>query len=270
MMRILRSLIAVALVAASTQQAQATHAYGGEITWKCFTTGPNAGKFKFYMILYRDCGSGNATLPGGTVILNSNSPAGNITLNQVGSNTDVSPTCYLTPSPIRCNVAASGQGALEEARFESAFLNLNGTPPAGGWTFSYELCCRPNTLTNLTNPGSASLYLRAIMYPYSINGTPQNTNPCYDSSPRFLEPPKSVICTGYEYTYAQFAFDDDLDSIYYDWAPSLNSNGANITYTTGYSATSPLPNGGVPAQLNNVTGNITLTPSSGGSFATSI
>ena len=112
MMRILRSLIAVALVAASIQQAQATHAYGGEITWKCFTTGPNAGKFKFYMILYRDCGSGNATLPGGTVILNSNSPAGNITLNQVGSNTDVSTTCYLTPSPIRCNVASSVQGAL--------------------------------------------------------------------------------------------------------------------------------------------------------------
>ena len=270
MMRILRFLTAAALLVLTATQAQATHAYGGEITWKCFTTGPNAGKFKFYMILYRDCGSGNAPLPGGTVILNSNSPAGNITLSQVGTNTDVSPTCYITPSPIRCNVAASGQGALEEARFESAFLNLNGTPPAGGWEFSYSLCCRPSTLTNLTNPGGANLYLRAVMYPFSINGIPQNTNPCYDSSPRFLEPPKSVICTGYEYTYAQFAFDDDLDSIYYDWAPSLNSNGATINYTTGYSATSPLPNGGVPPQLNNITGNITLTPSSGGSFATSI
>jgi gliding motility-associated-like protein len=270
MMRILRFLTAAALLVLTATQAQATHAYGGEITWKCFTTGPNAGKFKFYMILYRDCGMNNASLPGGTVILNSNSSAGNITLSQVGSNADVSPTCYITPSPIRCNVAASGQGALEEARFESAYLNLTGTPPAGGWTFSYQLCCRPNTLTNLVNPGGADLYLRAVMYPYSINGTPQNTNPCYDSSPRFLEPPKSVICTGYEYTYAQFAFDDDLDSIYYDWAPSLDAGGATISYTTGYSSTSPLPNGGVPAQLNNVTGNITLTPSSGGSFATSI
>jgi gliding motility-associated-like protein len=108
------------------------------------------------------------------------------------------------------------------------------------------------------------------MYPYSITGTPQNTNPCYDSSPRFLEPPKSVICTGYEYTYAQFAFDDDLDSIYYDWAPSLTSAGAAIGYVSPYTFSSPLPNGGTPAQLNNATGNITLNASAGGSYATSI
>jgi hypothetical protein len=222
------------------------------------------------MILYRDCGSGNATLPGGTVPLNSNSPAGTITLTQVGVNTDVSPTCYVTPSPIRCNISASGEGALEEARYESAFINLTGTPPAGGWQFSYSLCCRPNTLTNLTNPGSQNLFLRAVMYPYSITGTPQNTNPCYDSSPRFLEPPKSVICMGYENSYGQFAFDDDLDSIYYDWAPLLSSAGSPISYVSPYTFSSPLPNGGTPAQLNNVTGNITLNASAGGSYATSI
>lgn len=270
MSRLIRFLAAAALLVLSSTQLQATHAYGGEITWKCFTTGPNAGKFKFYMILYRDCGSGNATLPGGTVPLNSNSPAGTITLTQVGVNTDVSPTCSVTPSPIRCNISASGEGALEEARYESAFINLTGTPPAGGWQFSYSLCCRPNTLTNLVNPGSQNLFLRAVMYPYSITGTPQSTNPCYDSSPRFLEPPKSVICTGYEYTYAQFAFDDDLDSIYYDWAPSLTSAGAVIGYVSPYTAISPLPNGGTPAQLNNVTGTITLNASAGGSYATSI
>ena len=276
MSRLIRFLAAAALLVLSSTQLHATHAYGGEITWKCFTTGPNAGKFKFYMILYRDCGSGNATLPGGTVTLNSNSPAGPITLTQVGVNTDVSPTCYVTPAPIRCGVAASGEGALEEARYESAFINLTGTPPGptptspGGWQFSYSLCCRPNTLTNLTNPGSQDLFLRAVMYPYSITGTPQNTNPCYDSSPRFLEPPKSVICTGYEYTYAQFAFDDDLDSIYYDWAPSLSSAGSPINYVSPYTFSSPLPNGGTPAQLNNATGNITLNASAGGSYATSI
>jgi gliding motility-associated-like protein len=266
----LRFFVAASLLLLASNSLKATHAYGGEITWKCFTTGPNAGKFKFYMILYRDCGSGNATLPGGSVALNSNSPAGTITLTQVGTNTDVSPTCYVTPSPIRCNVSASGEGALEEARYESAFINLTGTPPAAGWTFSYSLCCRPNTLTNLQNPGSQNLFLRAVMYPYSVNGNQQNTNPCYDSSPRFLEPPKSVICTGYEYTYAQFAFDDDLDSIYYDWAPSLTAAATPILYVSPYTAVSPLPNGGTPAQLNNITGNITLNPSAGGSYATSI
>ena len=81
-------LLLVALMSFSIS-AYATHAYGGEITWKCFSTGPNAGKFKFYMTLYRDCGSGTATLPS-SVAINSNSPAGTISLSQVGTNTDVS------------------------------------------------------------------------------------------------------------------------------------------------------------------------------------
>jgi len=266
----MKKLLLLVAVMSFSISAFATHAYGGEITWKCFTAGPNAGKFKFYMNLYRDCGSGNATLPGGTVPLNSNSPAGTITLTQVGANTDVSPTCYLTPPPIRCNVAASGQGALEEARYESDFLNLTGTPPPGGWQFSYSLCCRPGSLTNLVNPGSQNLFLRAVMYPYSIAGTPQNTNPCYDSSPRFLEPPKAVICTGSPFTYVHLASDDDLDSIYYEWAPALTSAGAAIGYVSPYTFSSPLPSGGTSAQLNNLTGIISFTPSSGGSFATSV
>ena len=266
----MKKLLLLVAVMSFSISAFATHAYGGEITWKCFTAGPNAGKFKFYMTLYRDCGSGNATLPGGTVPLSSNSPAGSINLTQVGVNTDVSPTCYLTPPPIRCNVAASGEGALEEARYESAFINLTGTPPAGGWQFSYSLCCRPNTLTNLVNPGSQNLFLRAVMYPYSISGTPQNTNPCYDSSPRFLEPPKAVICVGSPFTYVHLAADDDLDSIYYDWAPSLSSAGSPISYVSPYTFSSPLPSGVTSAQLNNLTGIISFTPSLGGSYASSV
>ena len=59
----MKKLLLLIAVMSFSISAFATHAYGGEITWKCFTAGPNAGKFKFYMNLYRDCGSGNATLP---------------------------------------------------------------------------------------------------------------------------------------------------------------------------------------------------------------
>jgi len=261
-------LLLVALMSFSIS-AYASHAYGGEITWKCFSTGPNAGKFKFYMTLYRDCGSGTATLPS-SVVINSNSPAGTISLSQVGTNTDVSPSCYINPSPIRCNTVSSGQGALEEAKFESAFINLNGIPPATGWTFSYSLCCRPNTISNLVNAASTNLFLRAVMYPYSVNGQIQNTNSCYDSSPRFLESPKTAICTGYKHTYGQFSFDNDLDSLTYAWAPVLGNNGSAVVYSTGYSFSNPLPNDSVAAQLNSLTGNVTVYPTIGGSFATSI
>ena len=254
----------------SSFTAYATHAYGGEITWKCESSGPNAGKFKFYMNLYRDCGSGNATLPGGTVILNSNSPAGSITLTQVGSNTDVSPTCYLTPSPVRCNQVSSGQGALEEARYESGYITLSGTPPVTGWVFTFSLCCRPNTISNLVNPGSTNLFLRAIMYPYSVQGLVQNTGNCYDSSPQFLEAPKSVACTGSKFTYSQIAFDQDMDSSHFEWANVMTAAGQTIGFVSPYSLSNQLPSGANPATLNSETGTISFLPQTGGSFATAV
>ncbi len=266
----MKKLLALIVLFCIVDNTYATHAYGGEITWKCFSSGPNAGSVKFYMTLYRDCGTGNATLPGGSVTINSNSPLGSIALTQIGVNTDVSPTCYLTPSPIRCNLVTSGQGALEEARYESGFLILNGTPPASGWEFSYSLCCRPNTITNVVAPGSTNLYLRAIMYPYTVNGQSQNTNTCFDSSPRFLESPRSVLCTGIKHTFGQFAFDEDLDSTFFSWAPVMTTGSTPVNYVSGYAATSPLPNGGSPTFVRGRTGNITLTPSAGGSYATAV
>ena len=258
----MKKLLLLIAVMSFSVSAFATHTYGGEITWKCFSTGPNAGKFKFYMILYLDCGLNGGNSYGVSETLGSNSPAGTITLTRVGI-TNVSAPC------ISCNVVQFGQGALQEYRYESAFINLTGLPPMSGWQFNYSNCCRPN-LTNLVNSVNSNLFLSATMYPYFISGIPQNTNPCYDSSPRFLETPQSAICTGYESTYAQFAFDDDLDSIYYDWAPTLTSVATPSVYVTPYTAISPLPNGGSPAQLNNVTGEITLNASAGGSFATTI
>ena len=241
---------------------------GGEITWKCITSGPNAGKFKFYVILYRECGTGTAGAPS-SVTLSSNSPAGSIACPKVGSGVDVSPNCYTSSGEISCGTVASGLGAVEEHKYESGFITINGTPPASGWYFSFTSCCRPTTTTNI--PGSQSYTIRAYMYPYTVNGAALNTYPCYDSSPKFLEPPMSVICTGYEYTYAHNAFDTDLDSIYYDWGQALSTSlTANVNWNTGYAYNNPLPNGGSPATFNNQTGAITFNPSTGGSFATCV
>ena len=88
-------------------------------------------------------------------------------------------------------------------------------------------------------------FLRAIMYPY--NG--QNTFPCYDNSPTFAELPTTVICSGYPFTYNHNAFDKELDSLGFEWAPALNGNiSTPVTYQSGYSYNSPLPG---PAQNPN-------------------
>ena len=249
--------------------AFASHYLGGEITWRCFDTGPNAGKYKFYVVLYRECGTGSSTFLPNPVILSTNAPVGSISCAQVGSATDVSPDCWDATQEINCNGVTSGQGAVEERRYESGYITLNGVPPAGGWYFTFTDCCRPS-ITNLTS-ASSSYTLRAYMFPYSINGVVQNANPCYDSSPRFLEPPKSVICSGYEYTYAHNAFDGDMDSVTYDWAyPQTTSNGTNASFTTGYAYNSPFPNGGNPVSFNQHTGTMKFNPSAGGSYTSCV
>ena len=245
-----------------------SHYLGGEITWRCFDSGPNAGQFKFYVILYRECGVGASTFLPNPVILSTNAPGGSISCAQTGSATDVSPNCYDTSQEIQCNSVSSGEGAIEERRYESGYITLSGVPPAGGWYFTFTDCCRPN-LTNLT--GGASYTLRAYMFPYSITGVPQNTSTCFDSSPRFLEPPKSVLCTGYEATYFSNPMDDDRDSISFRWAwPQTSSNGTNASFTTGYTYNNPFPNGGNTVSINQQTGAITFQPTSGGSFASCI
>lgn len=70
-------------------------------------------------------------------------------------------------------------GATQEFVMKTNPVFLNGTPPASGWVFAIDDCCR-NTLVNVGG-GGQGFTIRAVMYPF--NG--QNMNPCYDSSPFF-------------------------------------------------------------------------------------
>lgn len=253
----------------------ASHYLGGEITWECAKSGPNAGKFRFHVKLYRDCGSDNSDYMPPVVQLSTNAPIGSINCPQVGGNNDVSPNCYDPAGEIACDQVTSGKGAVEERIYRSGWVTINGVPPTTGWWFAFGDCCRPSTTTNIA--GNQGYTLRAIMYPYLLNGVPQNTSPCYDSSPTFLEPPKTVICTGYKYTYSHNAFDVDLDSTTYEWAQSLGQTGsivypqAPVNYTAPYTFNNPLPNAtGAPVTIDAVTGAISFTPNVGGSFATCV
>ena len=62
---------------------------GGEVTWVCKKSGPNAGRFKFTVKLYRDC---NGIPAPGAVSLTTNAPGwgGGINCPQI-STLDLSP-----------------------------------------------------------------------------------------------------------------------------------------------------------------------------------
>lgn len=264
------------------QKAEASHLMGGEITWAC----QGGGQYIFTMKLYRDCNGAAvsplvnmdvAHLPGTT----------SITLNLVSQN-DISPVCNAAGPSITCADATSMPGwptsstpvpgAVQETTYQSALVTLSGVPPATGWIFTYTGCCRNGSVSNLQSPSGHGYTLRAVMYSY--NG--QNASPCFDSSPKFLELPSTVICVGSQFTYNHNAFDPELDSLHYSWAQPLDDYATAynppveplpLLFTSGYSYTSPLPGtvqnpANIPATINPSTGEISFTSYTQGSFVT--
>lgn len=271
----LKRLLFSTLLACWVFPAMASHLMGGEITWKCLPT----GQFQFYMKLYRDC-NGVTALTTATINVYNHPTLTSITMNLL-TQTDISPVCNGAGPTITC--AGGGQGATEEYVYQSAPLTISGVPPAQGWAFVYNDCCRNMAITNLNLPAAQSGFaLRAFMYAY--NG--QNTNPCFDNSPEFLESPKTIICTGYPFTYNHNAVDAELDSLAYDWGQPLDwmpaggafNPGVNpvfYPFNAGYSFNSPLPGtsqnaNNVPATIDPNTGEISYTSFTSGNFVTCI
>ena len=268
-MKLKRILTVVALCLVSFQ-GFGSHLLGGEIIWRCK---PN-GKYQFTLVLYRDCGG--ITISTNPQTLANNAGVG-ITCSYV-STTDVVPACYTGTTS--CSGAVSGTGKMQKYVFRSGDITLTGTPPASGWNFTWNSCCRPGSISN--GPSNAGYLLRAVMYPYTPPGstTPLSAGTgsngtCFDSSPNFLEDPEVTSCTGVDVIYNNLGYDPDLDSLYYDWAQPLAGNswpGTPVTFSTGYSFTSPLPSGtgSTAGAIDGETGEVTFNSGLSGSYATCV
>jgi hypothetical protein len=277
MSRYLAGLFCVLLVSITgTKHSNATHFMGGEITWECT---PH-GNFRFTMLLYRECYSSSGTPAAffdDTIQMQSNAP-GFSTIQMIRVSTiDMSPICGCPNGPnISCNGMIGGlpnQGAMQELVYTSdaaypSGVPLSGVPPATGWYFGYGVCCR-NPCNNIDGATSKSFFVRAIMYPYK--NTPVNT--CFDNSPRFIEKPSMVICTGYPFKYHFTAIDHEHDSLIYEWDTPLDNdiNTPIATYAPTYSFISPLPGplqnpNNSLATLDSQTGTLSLTLYTNGAY----
>ncbi|MDC0383122.1 hypothetical protein OAM61_01350, partial [Schleiferiaceae bacterium] len=272
----LKRFLTIAILSLMSFQGYATHLLGGEIVWKCK---PN-GKYQFTLVLYRECAG--ISLPTTAQSLATN--AGVSISCAFISTTDVVPSCYTGTTT--CAGATSGTGKMQKYVYRSGDITLTGTPPASGWYFTWNSCCRPGSISNVVSPGGASYLLRAIMYPYTPPGATAplsagtTANPtCFDSSPNFLEDPQVISCTGVDVIYNNLGYDPDLDSLYYNWsypwdASSFSANPAtnSVSFSSGYSWNSPLPSGSTstPASIDGATGEITFNSGVAGSWATCV
>jgi len=227
-----------------TSPVQSSHYIGGEIRWECM---PN-GNYRFFMKLYRECGS-TITFGNQEIIL-TNAPCGPIAMhvfpNLPGGRTDISPVCNQNPAypHVSClsTIGTSYNGGMEQWYYTSdqAFPDgvvLNGVPPVSGWYFGWSGCCR-NPSTNINNSSSQEMVLKAAMYPYNF----QNATPCYNDAPIFSEPPQVIIPAGFPASYNPTAIDINGDLLNCEFTSPLYSFTNPITtWANGYSATQPFP-----------------------------
>ena len=267
---------------------KASHLMGGEITWECIKSGANSGSFVFTLKVYRDCqGIALGTTPSLTV--HNNSSLSTIPLNYVTA-TDISPACdtvngvntQFSCGGTNIGQTGNGNGAVEEHVFISDTIRIFGTPDINGWHFTYSDCCRNGAITNIVNPSSLGFTLRAVMYSYtdSLGNIFPNSGDCYDSSPKFYEKPRTILEVGNGYdpssvsngfTYSHNAFDQEQDSISYEWGEPLdqsydflNPNSMAIPFYAPYSYSNPI-NG---INLNNVTGRTSYPADMQGNYVT--
>ena len=255
-----------------------SHLMGGEITWECLKSGPDAGKYIFTMKVYRDCsGISVSTITQVIQVWNHPTVTGidvDFILQQ-----DVSPLCDPSSSGNPQLDCASGDpGSVEEYIFQSQPVSLPGVPPTAGWQFTWDNCCRNAAITNVLNPSSAGFTLRASMFPFvdPTTGIPTPAEPCFDSSPEFKEQPKTILCTGFPFSYSHNAFDEELDELVYSWGEPLDDflNVYNppvdpmpLVFNAPYTVSSPLP--GSPT-LDPATGEVSYNANISGNFVTCI
>lgn len=248
---------------------------GGEITWQC----QGGGQYIFTMMVYRDCNGPGFTTAGISLRVWNHPTLTTIPMTFIAQ-TDISPTCNVVAgSPAQITCGTGGSGSIERYEFQSALIFIGGVPPASGWAFTYHNFSRSLSIDNLVTPNLYGLTLRAVMY--SFSGI--NTNPCFDSSPSFLEVPSNVICAGTNFKLNHNANDADGDSLVFEFAQALDTvslsaltfnppvNPAFVPYIASYSYNSPTPGttinpANIPATINSQTGEISFNSATLGNF----
>jgi len=234
-------ILFILIVLAFPKQGFSTHAMGGDIWYEC--NGGNS--YTIFYAFYRDCDGVDApndlTIDIGSTCTGSST----LTLTQVpGTGQDITPTC--TTQQTNC-----GSGAYPgvEKWVYSATINLAA---CDDWVFSHDICCRNNAITNIANPGGASMYIQATL---------DNLNfPC-NSSPSFTNDPISYVCVGQTFCFNNGATDVDGDSVSFQLiTPYDNNNTTTVNYNPGFGPNQPVSSTPLMT-FDPLTGDVCMTPS---------
>ncbi len=231
--------VCIVLCGLITQEANATHAAGANLTYTCL----GGNSYQVELALFRDC-SGIAAPAQVTVDYTSSCGNGSAILTPIaGTGNEITVPCPSSPSTC--------QGGTSPGMQEWVYRATIALPTAcNDYVFSWSLCCRNDAITNINNPGSQEMYLES-----SLNNV---AAPC-NSSPIFTNNPVAFVCLNQSFTYNHGVVDLDGDSLAYFLVDPLDAPGIPVTYIPPYSSSSPLAS--TPAVgFDPITGDITMTP----------
>lgn len=181
----------------------ATHIVGGEIFYD-YLGGNN---YKITLKVYRDCFNGIPPFDNPAFVFVYN--ASGVLINTLSI---AVPASVIIPATINnpCFTAPNNI-CVEEAVYVT---NINLPPIIGGYFFSYQRCCRNNSILNLSAPGNVgTTYWCHIPGPEVV---------LVNSEPHFNLFPPIFICNGIPINFDHSATDSDGDSLAYKLCDPYN------------------------------------------------
>ena len=240
-------------------RCDATHIVGGELNY--LYLGNNI--YEVSLTVYRDCYNGIAPFddPASIGVFDASGNLYSSSLVYIHDQNNVANVinspCLTPPANVCYQVAH--------------YIFTTVLPPrAGGYTLAYQRCCRNGTIANLANVNNTgATYFATIPDPaVAVN----------NSNPVFVNWPPTFICMNVPFTFDHSATDVDGDSLVYEVfnpyegadpvspmpQPPDGPPYSHVYYQSPYSYLNPF--GGVPIQINSVTGRMTATPNALGQF----
>ncbi|MBJ7427374.1 MAG: gliding motility-associated C-terminal domain-containing protein, partial [Bacteroidia bacterium] len=252
----------------NTYNSFATHVVGGafDVQW---ISGTN---YQVSLRMLRDCSSSSQAdfnkpnIRVGLYEKSNNNLVRYFTINFISSN-------KLQFVSLKC---ASPSNACTEEGLYTGIVSLPNLNSNTGYYISWERCCRNGIINNIVDPGGASQAFYAEIPRNNFN----------NSTPKYNNPPITLMCVGVPFTYNFDFTDRDNDSLVYTLVDPLNGNldrdrnngdgSINtagpyqpINWLNGFSATIAIQ-GSPSLFINSKTGEINVTPNAVGTFVASI
>ncbi|MEO7309921.1 MAG: PKD domain-containing protein [Chitinophagaceae bacterium] len=227
----------ILLALAFRPTAFARHIKGGWIYYECLgnsQTQPGKISYRLTLKLYRDC---NEATPG------QNPDDINFTIFRTADNVQVTNVKALKTSEYNLRKGTFSNCINPKPNicyiiFEYATV-VDLDPIPGGYTVSFQRCCRIDGIVNLQQPSQS----QGITYTITIPGTSLNAGNPYNSSPRFAERDTALTCVNSSISLDYSATDPDGDKLVYEFAPALGGSSQSSPSPT---LSSPPPYSSVP------------------------